>query len=647
MKEGCLDILDRYNKTAAMAQPVLQPMVCPPMPWTTPFDGGYVSTEVGRFTLVKTRYKGYLEELKHTEMPLVYQAVNAIQNTPYKIHDFMLGVMKQLREVNGYWSGIPELQEHSMEPLKPQGETEDETTFNKRKSEWKKAYNEMLKRNREIVSGRSLFITSVNLAEELQNRDIWFPVQLDTRGRVYCIPAFNYQGADWMKGLITLSRGKPIGEAGAYHLAVHIANLADDIAEELHGVKISKRPLDERAKWTEDYTDLIVSWAQDPFTNREWVQAGKKSRFQLLAAAYEWSQYKDQGADYVCSLPVAADGSNSGLQHYSAALRDPVGARWTNLLDTELPQDAYVKCSELCNEYQQDDLKQGTEEEKNLAKQWQEWGVGRSLVKRPVMTYSYSATVFGMSEMVRQDFLKPRLKDISKWEERYAELKDKGYSFDEIVANTGPKPAFPFDGGGGKASRYLAKQIWNAVSSTIEKAPEGMEWLKTITTQAIKNDCPMTWKTPTGFPVLHAYFKTTAHRIDTMIAGVGRITTTIRNETNELNKNSMVSAVAPNFIHSMDSSHLMLTVCQSQNEGIENFCLVHDSFATIPADMPRFFNIIRESMVKMYEENDVFSQFRRQIAHSLPAGQAAMLLPPPRKGNLDLKVILKAQYAFA
>jgi hypothetical protein len=39
------------------------------------------------------------------------------------------------------------------------------------------------------------------------------------------------------------------------------------------------------------------------------------------------------------------------------------------------------------------------------------------------------------------------------------------------------------------------------------------------------------------------------------------------------------NAVAPNFVHSLDAAALMMTVALASREGVDNFGMVHDSYA--------------------------------------------------------------------
>src|SRR6185503_15145716 len=73
--------------------------VVPPLPWTTPFSGGYHSGNLyfEPLYLVKTDSPEHREALARAEMPDVYRAVNAIQATAWRINGRVLDVMNEAR----------------------------------------------------------------------------------------------------------------------------------------------------------------------------------------------------------------------------------------------------------------------------------------------------------------------------------------------------------------------------------------------------------------------------------------------------------------------------------------------------------------------------------------------------------------------
>ena len=71
------------------------------------------------------------------------------------------------------------------------------------------------------------------------------------------------------------------------------------------------------------------------------------------------------------------------------------------------------------------------------------------------------------------------------------------------------------------------------------------------------------------------------------------------------------------------------------------------SFATNAAQTGRFFEIIREAMVEMYENYCPFETIYQAAYEALSDEGRAKLPPVPTKGSLDLNGIKESLYAFA
>ena len=73
---------------------------------------------------------------------------------------------------------------------------------------------------------RCSFLLKLNVARAFQHCDkIYFPHNIDFRGRVYPIPPhLNHIGADINRGLLEFSEGKRLGEKGLKWLKIHLAN---------------------------------------------------------------------------------------------------------------------------------------------------------------------------------------------------------------------------------------------------------------------------------------------------------------------------------------------------------------------------------------------------------------------------------------
>jgi len=133
--------------------------------------------------------------------------------------------------------------------------------------------------------------------------------------------------------------------------------------------------------------------------------------------------------------------------------------------------------------------------------------------------------------------------------------------------------------------------------------------------------------------------------------------------TKKITKNDQKLGISPNFIHSMDAAHLHMVANKAVAEGINDFMLIHDSFATTPNRMVRFSQIVRETFVEMYENNDPLQDLLDNAkgllkvrATTVDADDAKDMLKlvanlekleVPVRGSLDLKVVLQSEYCFA
>ncbi|NHQ98138.1 DNA-directed RNA polymerase [Escherichia coli] len=616
--------------------PVYQPCVVPPKPWTGVVGGGYWAKGRRPLPLIRLGSKSAVARYEDVYMPEVYDAVNIIQNTPWKVNKKVLEVVNTVEKLNN--TPIDDIPQ--MEPLKPEdyaGETEEELKA------WKKAAAGIYRREKARQSRRLSLSFIVNQANKFsQFKAIWFPYNMDWRGRVYAVPMFNPQGNDMQKGLLTLAVGKPIGADGFKWLKVHGANCAG----------IDKVTFEERIKWVEDNHDNIMATAKAPMDSIEWW--GKlDSPFCFLAFCFEYAGVMHHGLSYSCSLPIAFDGSCSGIQHFSAMLRDHIGGHAVNLTPSGKVQDIYRIVSDRIEEKLKVLLVNGTDNEmvthedkktgeiterlklgtRELARQWLTYGMSRKVTKRSVMTLAYGSKEYGFADQVYEDIVMPAIDSGS------------GAMFTE--------PS--------QASRFMAKMIWEAVSVTVVAAVDAMKWLQGAakllaaevkdkkTGEILKPCLPVHWITPDGFPVWQEYRKKDTTRLNLMFLGSFNLQPTVNKGTKkELDKHKQESGISPNFVHSQDGSHLRKTVVHTHRKyGVMSFAVIHDSFGTIPADAEYLFRGVRETMVETYRDNDVLLDFYEQFEYQLHESQRDKLPELPKKGKLNIEDILSSDFAFA
>lgn len=622
-----------------------QPMIVPPKEWTKMVGGGYWAKGRKPIPLIRVRSKRALQRYSDVYMPEVYKAVNIAQSSAWRVNTQVLEVAKAVME----WKNVPidkfPTADREELPIQAEGIGEDAEAL----KAWKKEAAGVYRRDRARVSRRLSYEFVIEQAQKFAGYEaIYFPYNLDWRGRVYAIPSFNPQGNDMTKGLLMASIAEPVGKEGIEWLKIHGANCAG----------VDKVDFDKRKLWVEENEELILEIARNPLGQSEWMKMD--SPFCFLAFCFEWAGVKEHGENWKSALPIAFDGSCSGIQHFSAMLRDERGGRAVNLLPSKEVQDIYRLVAEEVIEKVKKDLREGTDDSveiitnektgeiterrvmgtRTLAEGWMGYGITRKVTKRSVMTLAYGSKAFGFTDQVRDDIIQPALDagDGAQW--------------------------FP---DAQQCARYMANLIWDSVSVVVVKAVEAMLWLQkaakllatevTATKKTKKNPepevlkpcMPVYWVTPDGFPVWQEYMKPVQRRVDLMFLGTVRLQATINvRDSDNIDGAKQESGISPNFVHSQDGSHLRKTVVKaSEAYGVEFFALIHDSFGTIPAKAGAMFKAVRETMVETYTENDVLEDFRQQFMEQLHESQLDKMPSIPTKGTLDITQILHSEFAFA
>lgn len=205
------------------------PMVIPPAHWTTPFDGGYygasrLHTSFIRFhaPLNNAPVKRYMNMLQRVDLSKVYKALNAMQDTPFRINTFILDIMQEIKARGGDFGGVPRLEPLDKMPELPEGTPKEVL------QEHKKKMVALYKADTARQSKALKFLMTIAVAEKFKDQDrIYFPWNIDYRGRCYPIPtALSPQGDDISKSLLLFAEGTPTKENDWKWMAIHGANIA-------------------------------------------------------------------------------------------------------------------------------------------------------------------------------------------------------------------------------------------------------------------------------------------------------------------------------------------------------------------------------------------------------------------------------------
>lgn len=598
------------------------PTIVPPKDWTSIDVGGYYgelavfnsAVRLYRFQDGGYYYDKYLKKLKSADLSKPFKALNSIQSTPWKIDKAVLEVAHEIVKMGGDRAGLPSTEPYQgLPPL--QNPTPEELKAHKHKMflQYKKESSRKGKMIRVLAN--------IKTADRFKDYDrIYFPCNMDFRGRIYPIPSFSFQGDDLNKGLIQFADAPKVTDpsserwfliAGAEFAGIDKVSFTDEI------------------KWVKDNERNILDTAADPIAMLDWW-GNLDCPFEFLQFCFEYKKmidYKSIHGSIVgwsTGVPIAFDGTCSGLQHFSAILRDPVGAEAVNLKPSEKPQDIYGRVAQVVNQVLKHDSEQGTadtwDEDKNrqklgtktLAQLWLNFGVNRKVTKRSVMTLAYGSKEYGFKEQVYVDTIEPHL--------------DEG-----VFTEDNAKPA----------AAYMAKLIWDAVGKVVVKAVEGMEWLQKVTRMVCKNGNVVQWTTPMGL-IIHQPYLETKNKVYRLRFAQTQKRIYVPYTLGDVKKKKQENSISPNFIHSMDASHLQFTVCTAKDQGINHFAMIHDSYGTTLEDAEKMFKTVRECFVKLYTTHDVLKEFAEEVQH-LTEKELPEL---PSKGSFDIHEVLSSLYAF-
>jgi len=587
--EASLKWIEGKNSVCELLSPVKLPCIISPRKWTSVYTGGYY--QYTNMNLVKSNDEAYISQLDNTDLKEVFHAVNTVQETGWRINGKTFEVMQSLFNSEASCSIIPEFGERTMPRPYPKEGTKKEII------EWKREATLMYSDNQRRKTKRIQFSQLMWMTNKFKDeKAFYFPHTLDFRGRLYANTAFlNPQGEDSARGLLEFSKAKPLGSSGMAWLKVHLANCWGE----------DKVSLEDRVEWTDEHEETIMSCGVDPLSYRAWMEADKP--WQFLRACFEYVCCNGN-INYKSHLPITVDGSCNGLQHFSAMLKDEVGGNATNLLPCDQPQDIYeIVRKQVISRITTDNTPE-----------FLFWGncLNRALVKRPVMTTPYGATLYGMREQIHQE-LKKQL--------------DKGVKFKGLDTTTDLWPH----------CKYLAVHIYAAIGDVVISSRVGMKWLQDVSRVMSKADRPIYWTLPTGFVVKQKYIKSVVKQIKTVINGsIASLYAGVLHEDQRMNKSRQVNGIAPNFVHSLDACHLMMTIIKAKDKyGIEDFSVVHDSFGTHACDIEQLGIILRETFVVLYGDTNVLETFKQEQKLELP--------DLPAFGTLNVNEVLDSEFFFS
>lgn len=415
---------------------------------------------------------------------------------------------------------------------------------------------------------------TMEAVKKFKDRDVFYhPWSFDYRGRVYPIPSvLTPQDTDFGKSLLKFHREALMTEEAEQWLAFQVATT--------YG--LDKKSMRERLDWVKNNITFIANIAKDPIERLpDWESADEP--WQFLAACDEYYHCVINCDRNYTSLPVATDATCSGLQILAGLCRDASTAKLVNVLPSDSPQDAYATVAEAAKPNCPESIQQHLD---------------RSTVKRVVMTVPYNAKPHSNRGYIR------------------TALKEKGVEIekDDLTATV--------------------TAVRDAMHQVVPGPMKVMKWIEDEVAKAItRGATELEWVTPSGFVVSQRLMKKNSQRLQLQLLGAVQQITVSTGDSDKVDKAHHKNATAPNLIHSLDASLLLLSTLRFDAP----IALIHDSVLCRATDMNILSTLVRETYMHLFAEQDYLQSWADQIGAETK---------PPIIGDLEPSSVIESTYFF-
>ncbi|KZO97648.1 DNA/RNA polymerase [Calocera viscosa TUFC12733] len=572
------------------------PMLIPPRPWIDVEKGGYMYSKSRAFISAAPvmRFKDSLEQSSFLRsassaghLESMFAALDVLGSTPWTINRPIFDVVLTVWNTGEAFPKLPPVGLDLEDPPKPADYEVNPTA----RRDYVRVMSQNIQKRLENHSIRCDVNYKMEIARAFLGERFYFPHNVDFRGRAYPVPPnLNHMGDDLCRGLLTFADKKALGERGFRWLKIHVANKFG----------YDKASLEERVNWTMEHLDDIYDSATKPLEGRRWW-LGADDPWQCLAACIELHNALESPnpLEFESSLPVHQDGTCNGLQHYAALGGDGQGAQQVNLDVGDRPADVYTFVADMVEKR----LEEAAEKGHPLAERLK-GRIARKVVKQTVMTTVYGVTFVGARDQIRRQLdAIPGL----------TQTENESYSLAVYVAKITLACIGDLFGGARSIQGWLT-QVAGLISKSIP--PERIDMLLNVAEKSPGSEpdkhegrvkrsmsalvreqmTSMIWTTPLGMPVVQPYRKQVKKQIFTALQ---TIFIADPNLPSEVSPRKQASAFPPNFIHSLDATHMMLTALGCRDKQL-TFASVHDSYWTHAASIDEMSETIRDTFVRLH-----------------------------------------------
>lgn len=574
------------------------PMVHPPQSWTSPNNGGFLTYSIP--LVISSQPKSYskIMALAHNtgQMSSIYESLNALGSTMWAVNPFTFDkfsiafengnlknlISPSLAKVNDVLEGL----EREVMRLKTLKKSDNELKLSRA------LYDKQL-RDRISLEKYYGLVHAFALSLSQKGEMFYLPHHLDFRGRAYPSVSFlSHHSDDLVRSLLMFWQSKELGPEGFNWLKYQLSNM-------FNKTKLSMKDL---IAFVETNRQKIIDSVEETFTGEMWWTLADNP-WQTLALCNEitsvWN-FDGPVSNFRSRIPVHQDGTCNGLQHYSALSGDTLAAHSVNVLPGSERRDIYSTILSLVKSRVLRD-QDNCEEVSRLSRLVTPL-LERKIIKQTVMTTVYGVTLYGATRQISN------------------QLEDKLLSSGKIDEFSNKDLS--------NASSYVARHVLLSINDLFGGAKLIQSWLLNNCMRCIqsfpqyefsnaevdffsrKHYQPFMWTSLSGFPVVQYYRKVPSITLTSSLQSVN-----LRSDKGlcPIDSRKLINGVAPNFIHSIDAIHLLMTCLASKTDGI-TFAAIHDCFWTHASDVSGLSSQIRRQFIRLHKSN-IMKNIRDDLIH--------------------------------
>lgn len=599
-------IMTRVDQYLNQLMPNRLPMVCRPVDHLPDEAGGLMDWHLRR--LRKTAKVKEIPSAEHMEearevdpscmSEMTRSVINTLQRTEWRINTKVLDVMTNLWKAGRETGTVPPYEPSQVLEMPPYPEEGTPSEIHAWMSEKSRRWAHIAR----TENARLQMSLRVTEAYKLKPFVIYHAYFCDFRGRYYSDSYLLHpQGGDMDKALIMAADPVEVSSKDLYWIKVNLANL----------MGVDKVSFDNRVKYVDEHMGDWRAVVEDPEgTTDVWEDDApkKNASFQRLAAIFDLIMAIDEG---MTQVPVQIDGSCNGIQHWAAMTRDEVIGPEVNLTPGPKPADVYQLvadgCTDMCVDSPSD---------------WREHFlthydgcIPRKVVKRSVMCDPYGISDYSVRQYVMQE------KHLEWCKDKELNIYQAANEMGQLICSSKDKLMQHCNHG-----KLYTQLLCGWVGSEVNK--------------------PMSWLTPSGFLVINKYNPrkpkpSAVHLWDKQFK------LSFGYYSKEYDCDQALTAMPPNFVHSLDASHMTFVVDRLHKMGIEFFSMIHDSYGVLAPFVRMLRDVTKETFHEIHSIDrlaELKARAENIVGKQLPNEHPAR--EHEQRGTLDIDLVLESEYLF-